>query len=138
MQRIERVVAVAHLPKANEGVHLVDVTAHRLRHLARLQHVGVERIVPQPRLVHEPPEQPIKEDEPLRVGVQHHGVAQLEESGRNGDPAFRRFRALARGLVREQVIVSGSRRPEHLLGRHAAREQRTRLAAEAGEVRLVV
>jgi hypothetical protein len=135
VQRLARMLVVAHLAEAHEGLHLVDVAPHRLRHLLGLQHVGVERVVAQ-RRARAPAA--TAADRAARSGpgpaVQHHHLAQPQErrrhqrGGRLG--MLRNGRVSLPRCAGEQVgLGSWLGVPLHLVGRHLVRQQRARLVA---------
>ena len=72
-------------PKADEGLHLVLLAPHRLRQMRGAQPVGIERVVPQRRLVHQPPQQAVEQAEATRVAMLDDFCAQLDEGGWHGD-----------------------------------------------------
>ena len=132
-----RCPAVVHGVEAQERLHLVDVAPYRLPHLVGVQHVGVDRVVPQPGLVHQPPQQAVQQGEALGVVVQHHDLAQAQERRRHDGRS-----GLGQGLgpaggrgIGEQVAVLRVRGlPLHGLRRHLLRQQGTGFFAEAREV----
>ena len=69
--------------KAHECLHLVHVAAHGMGQMRGLHAVGVEGIVPQAGLVHEPPQQAVEQAKAARVAVQDDGFAQLQKAGRH-------------------------------------------------------
>ena len=73
------VVAVADLPEAHEGVHLVDVAAHRLLHASKRRTSGSEAIFSRFGSRPQPPQQPVEQGEALGIGVAEDGFGALDE-----------------------------------------------------------
>ena len=76
---------VLHRGEAHKGFHLVHVAAYGLGQMLSAHAVGVQRVVPQTRLMHQPPEQAVEQAETIRVAVQDHALAQRQKFGRHVD-----------------------------------------------------
>lgn len=73
-------VLVCHLAEAHEGVHLVRVAPHRFGELLAAAHLGIGLVLHEARSALEPPQHPVEQAEPRRIGVQRGVAGDLEET----------------------------------------------------------
>ena len=141
-RRAALVVAIGDRPEADEGLHLVHVAPHRLRHLVGAQPVGIERIGAQTGLDLEAPEQPIEQAEAIGVAVQDDALAERQERRRRADRRHRSGAAadggghrgdMRIGVEEIELGVVGAV-PADAIGRDLRGPQLAAGAPEAGEI----
>ncbi len=120
------------LPKANEGVHLVHVAPHLLRHPLQALDQRIGAILHRLRLGAETEQQSVKQREPLRVEMADDRAGKLHERPRHRKG--RSVTALDIGLITEKVGEASVHLPDHILGRHSRESKRPRGPPPAVEI----
>ena len=78
---VARIALAADFAEADEGVHLVLVATHGLRHRRDPRHVGIGRDVEQIVMAAQPPQQAIENGKAFGIAVQDRELRQLDEFG---------------------------------------------------------